>query len=89
MVYVGSERAGQRVMDSIVQYVESTLKLRVNRRKSAVAPATRRTFLGFDFFYRDGQVKVRVDPNARAAGQGASAQADRAQLGRLDGAAYP
>ena len=64
-VYVASERAGQRVIESIVQYVESRLKLRVNRRKSAVAPATRRPFLGFGFFYRGGQVKVRVDPEAR------------------------
>jgi RNA-directed DNA polymerase len=65
MVYVGSERAGQRVIGSIVQYVESRLKLRVNRCKSAVAPATRRPLLGFGFFVRDGQVKVRVDLDAR------------------------
>jgi hypothetical protein len=52
-------------MDSIAQYVESRLKLRVNRRKSAVAPATRRPFLGFGFFSRDGEVKVRVDLDAR------------------------
>ena len=65
MVYVASERAGQRVMESIARYVETRLKLRVNRRKSAVAPATRRPFLGFGFFVRDGQVKVRVDLDAR------------------------
>ena len=65
MVYVGSERAGQRVIASIVQYAEARLKLRVNREKSAVARATRRPFLGFGFLYRDGQVQVRVDPNAR------------------------
>ena len=65
MVYVRSERAGQRVIESIAQYVESRLKLRVNRRKSAVAPATKRPFLGFGFFYRDGRVKVRVDLYAR------------------------
>jgi RNA-directed DNA polymerase len=65
MVYVRSERAGERVMDSITQYVERRLKLRVSRRKSAVAPATKRPFLGFGFFVRDGQVRVRVDPNAR------------------------
>jgi len=65
MVYVRSERAGQRVMESIGSLVESKLKLRVNREKSAVARATKRPFLGFGFFYRDGQVKVRVDPKAR------------------------
>jgi RNA-directed DNA polymerase len=65
-IYVRSERAGQRVMESITQYVEQRLKLRVNREKSVVDRATKRTLLGFGFFYRDGQVKVRVDPKARA-----------------------
>ena len=65
MVYVRSERAGQRVIESIALYVERRLKLRVNRRKSAVAPAMRRPFLGFGFFSRDEEVKVRVDLDAR------------------------
>jgi len=65
MVYVQSERAGLRVMDSTTRYVERRLRLRVNREKSAVAPATKRPLLGFGFFYREGQVKVRIDPKAR------------------------
>jgi RNA-directed DNA polymerase len=65
IVYVESERAGQRVMQSITQYVEQRLKLRVNRDKSAVDRATRRPFLGFGFFYRAGQVQVRIDLKAR------------------------
>jgi RNA-directed DNA polymerase len=64
-IYVGSERAGQRVMASTTQFVERRLKLRVNRDKSAVAPARRRTLLGFGFFYRGGEVEVRVDRKAR------------------------
>jgi group II intron reverse transcriptase/maturase len=65
IVYVASERAGRRVMESITQYVEQRLKLRVNRDKSAVDRATKRPFLGFAFFVRDGQIKVRLDPKAR------------------------
>jgi RNA-directed DNA polymerase len=65
MVYVRSERAGQRVMASITRYVESRLKLRVSRQKSAVGPATERTLLGFGFYRRrDGSVGVRIDPKA-------------------------
>jgi group II intron reverse transcriptase/maturase len=64
-IYVRSERAGQRVMESITQYVEERLKLKVNREKSVVDRATKRTLLGFGFFDRDGEVKVRVDPKAR------------------------
>src|SRR5499427_5972462 len=36
-VYVGSERAGQRVMESITRFITHRLKLRVNQTKSAVA----------------------------------------------------
>jgi RNA-directed DNA polymerase len=63
-VYVKSERAGQRVMQSIAQYIEEKLKLRVNREKSAVARATTRPLLGFVFRRRDGQVKIAVDSRA-------------------------
>jgi len=64
-IYVRSERAGQRVLESISQYVERRLKLRVNRQKSAVAPALERPLLGFCFFRdRAGQVRVTVDPKA-------------------------
>lgn len=65
MVYVQSERAGERVLESITQFVEQRLKLRVNRDKSTVGRAWRRTFLGFGFLRRGGEVKVRVDPKAR------------------------
>jgi group II intron reverse transcriptase/maturase len=60
-IYVRSERAGQRVMESITQYIEQCLKLRVNRQKSTVAPAVDRPLLGFQFFrYRDGRIGVTV-----------------------------
>ena len=45
-IYVSSERAGQQVMASITHYIEQRLKLRVNRQKSAVAPAVGRPLLG-------------------------------------------
>ncbi len=64
-VYVASERAGQRVMASITTFIEARLKLRVNRRKSAVAPATSRPFLGFGFYCRGGTVKIGVAPKSR------------------------
>jgi group II intron reverse transcriptase/maturase len=64
-IYLASERAGRRVMESITQYVEQCLKLRVNRQKSVVALAVERPLLGFRFF-RDkaGKVRVTVAPNA-------------------------
>ena len=65
MIYVASERAGQRVMEGISAFIERRLKLKVNRGKSAVDQAERRPLLGFGFFRRDGEVKVRIDPKAR------------------------
>lgn len=45
-IYVKTEEAGKRVMDSITQFIERKLKLKVNREKSAVAPGDERKFLG-------------------------------------------
>lgn len=45
-IYVRSLAAGQRVMESVTRFLEETLKLRVNREKSAVAPVRERKFLG-------------------------------------------
>jgi group II intron reverse transcriptase/maturase len=49
-IYVGSQRAAERVLASIERYVEKRLRLKVNEEKSAVDLATRRQFLGFSFY---------------------------------------
>lgn len=64
-IYVRSRRAAERVMQSTCEFIERRLKLRVNREKSPVDHATRRTLLGFGFLKRGGEVKVRIDPKAR------------------------
>src|SRR5215471_18630347 len=46
-IYVGSERAGQQVMESITRFIERRLKLQINAEKSAVARPWHRSFLGF------------------------------------------
>ena len=46
-IYVRSERAGQRVMESITRFITQRLKLKVNDKKSAVARPQERKFLGF------------------------------------------
>src|SRR6201998_328122 len=48
-IYVRSERAGQRVMESITRFITQRLKLKVNEAKSAVARPQERKFLGFSF----------------------------------------
>lgn len=48
-IYVKSEKAGQRVMESVVKFLTTKLKLKVNQHKSAVAHPWERKFLGFTF----------------------------------------
>ena len=48
-IYVSSERAGQRVMESVTRFITHRLKLKVNQAKSAVARPKQRKFLGFSF----------------------------------------
>src|SRR3989440_2636409 len=45
-IYVGSERAGQRVMESVTRFITQKLKLKVNEAKSAVARPQERRFSG-------------------------------------------
>jgi RNA-directed DNA polymerase len=52
-IYVGSERAGLRVMESVKQFITKELKLKVNEKKSAVDKPSKRKFLGFTFTDED------------------------------------
>jgi RNA-directed DNA polymerase len=53
-VFVRSKRAAHRVLDSVTAVVEHRLKLKVNREKSKVVPATVATLLGFGFYFTRG-----------------------------------
>jgi RNA-directed DNA polymerase len=64
-IYVQSERAGQRVMESIEHFISRKLKLKVNAAKSAVARPWERKFLGFTFT-SNRQPKRRIAPKALA-----------------------
>lgn len=46
-IYVRSQRAGERVMASLTHFLESKLRLKVNRAKSAVDRPWKRKFLGY------------------------------------------
>ena len=62
-IYVASERAGNRVMQSVTGFIQRRLKLKVNEAKSAVARPQERKFLGFSFT-RGAEVKRRIAPKA-------------------------
>jgi group II intron reverse transcriptase/maturase len=56
-IYVNSRLCAERVMASITRFVETQLKLKVNRAKSAVARPWQRKFLGYSF---TAQRKTRI-----------------------------
>lgn len=58
-IYVGSEKAGGRVLASVTSYLQTTLKLQVNASKSAVAKPSERKFLGYSFT-RKAQAQLKI-----------------------------
>ena len=63
-IYVRSQRAGERVMASVAKFLTTTLRLKVNESKSAVARPEERKFLGF-IIASDGSER-RIAPQALA-----------------------
>ncbi len=61
-IYVGCQRAGERVMVSVTRFLTHKLRLKVNETKSAVARPEERKFLGFRIA-NDGSER-RIAPSA-------------------------
>jgi len=59
-IYVKTQRAGERVMESVREFLEKKLKLKVNQKKSKVERAVKVKFLGFSFYKRKGEIHIRV-----------------------------
>lgn len=64
-IYVRSERAGKRVYESIKNFLEIKLKLKVNDKKSAVAKVSERKFLGYRI-QDDGKLTIAPEALSRA-----------------------
>jgi RNA-directed DNA polymerase len=58
-IYVGSRRAGERVLASVTQLLAKRLRLKVNQAKSAVERPWNRKFLGYSMtFHKQPRLKV-------------------------------
>jgi RNA-directed DNA polymerase len=62
-IYVGSQRAGERVLASLTTFLREKLKLTVNPKKSAVDRPWKRKFLGFSLTSQKVS-RVRVAPQS-------------------------
>ena len=65
-IYVRSQRAGERVMASVRDFIERKLRLKVNLKKSAVAKPEERHFLGFRLRREPEDGSVEVDLSRRS-----------------------
>ena len=65
-IYVRSERAGKRVMESISRFIVKRLRLKVNEEKSAVAKPEERHFVGFRLRRDPGSGEVEVKLSKRS-----------------------
>lgn len=59
-IYVRSEKSAQRVMETVTEYIEDKLKLKVNRDKSKVSQPTDSTLLGFSFYKSENKWEIRI-----------------------------
>jgi RNA-directed DNA polymerase len=63
-IYVRSERAAGRVMETITEYLEKELKLKVNREKSRISKPGQSNLLGFSFFRREAKWEIKIAPKS-------------------------
>jgi RNA-directed DNA polymerase len=64
-IYVASRRAGERVMESVSQFLEKRLRLKLNKDKSSVGRPWKRKFLGYSMT-PDKSPKLKVAPESEA-----------------------
>lgn len=60
-IYVGSEKAAQRVLENVAQWLRTELRLRVNEEKTGVGQVWERQFLGFQL---NSKLEIAIAPRS-------------------------
>jgi group II intron reverse transcriptase/maturase len=64
MIFCKSGKAARRTLENIIPYIERKLFLRVNREKTQVAHVAKVKFLGYGFYIRKGEGRLRIHPRS-------------------------
>ena len=56
-IFASSQRAAQRILESVIKWLKKTLGLEVNRQKSGSGPCSQSALLGFRL-YEEGQIGI-------------------------------
>lgn len=60
MIFCGSKRSAERVLETISKFIENELFLKVNQEKTTVAHISKVKFLGYTFYRYKGKCKLRI-----------------------------
>ena len=63
-IYTKTQRAAERVKESIGAYLEKKLKLRVNKEKTKIKTPTKAKILGFSFWKSQAYWEIRIAPSS-------------------------
>lgn len=66
VIFTKSKKSAERVMENITRFIETKLRLKVNKDKSKVDRPWRIQYLGFSFYQAKGKVEISVHPKAIA-----------------------
>lgn len=66
IILVGSEKAADRVMQSVVKFIETKLGMRVNVTKSKVDRPDKIKYLGYGFYYDSRQRMYKAKPHQKS-----------------------
>jgi RNA-directed DNA polymerase len=66
LIFCKSRRSAERTLENILPFIERKLFLKVNREKTVVDEARKVKFLGFSFYTKKGETRVRIHPKAIA-----------------------
>jgi group II intron reverse transcriptase/maturase len=64
LIFCRSLRAAGRVMESISRFIETRLYLRVNKEKSSFGEVVGMKFLGYSFYNRKGEYRLKIHPKS-------------------------
>jgi group II intron reverse transcriptase/maturase len=64
-IYVKTQRAANRVMESITKFIEGKLRLKVNQAKSMVDRPWKLKFLGFTFYWSKGECRITLHQKSK------------------------
>ncbi len=64
LIFCKSKKAARRTLNHILPYIEGKLFLRVNREKTQVAYVSKVKYLGYSFYIRKGEGRLRIHPKS-------------------------